>query len=73
MKKFFSSHLAVGLLLTIVTLSAPRIAALISKRPDGYIITAVKEGYPKLNNRSISGQTGLKAGIYELFLFQFQI
>lgn len=39
---------------------APDIAALISKRPTGYLITAVKEGYPKLNGKAISGQVELK-------------
>lgn len=41
-------------------LFAPDIAALISKRPASYIITAVKEGYPKLNNQSLTGQADLK-------------
>lgn len=41
-------------------LFAPDIAALVSKRPTGYIITAVKEGYPKLNNQSLTGQADLK-------------
>lgn len=41
---------------------APDIAALISKRPNGYLITAVKDGYPKLNSKSLSGQTDLKDG-----------
>ncbi len=57
-------------------LFAPDIAALISKRPAGYIITAVKEGYPKLNGKAVSGQMELKEGdIIEAggtrFLFQF--
>lgn len=41
---------------------APEIAALISKRQTGYLITAVKDGYPKLNNNSLSGQVELKDG-----------
>ena len=41
---------------------APDIAALISKRPNGYLITAVKDGYPKLNGNSLSGQVELKDG-----------
>lgn len=41
---------------------APDIAALISKRPSGYLLTAVKDGYPKLNNKALSGQTDLKDG-----------
>jgi len=43
-------------------LFAPDIAALISRRPNGYLITAVKEGYPKLNGTQISGQVDLKDG-----------
>ena len=54
---------------------APDIAALISKRPNGYLITAVKDGYPKLNGKPLSGQTELKDNdLIELggikFLFQ---
>jgi len=41
---------------------APDIAALISKRPTGYLLTAVKDGYPKLNGKSLSGQTELNDG-----------
>jgi pSer/pThr/pTyr-binding forkhead associated (FHA) protein len=41
---------------------APDIAALISKRPTGYIITAVKDGYSKLNGKSLSGQADLQDG-----------
>jgi pSer/pThr/pTyr-binding forkhead associated (FHA) protein len=39
---------------------APDIAALVSKRQSGYLLTAVKDGYPKLNNNSVSGQVQLK-------------
>jgi predicted component of type VI protein secretion system len=41
---------------------APDIAALISKRPTGYLITAVKDGYTRLNNKTLSGQNELKDG-----------
>jgi pSer/pThr/pTyr-binding forkhead associated (FHA) protein len=41
---------------------APDIAALVSKRPAGYLFTAVKEGYPKLNNGDVIGQMELKDG-----------
>lgn len=56
-------------------LFAPDIAALISKRPAGYLLTAVKDGYPKLNGKSLSGQTELHDGDFiEIggvkFLFQ---
>jgi pSer/pThr/pTyr-binding forkhead associated (FHA) protein len=56
---------------------APDIAALISKRPEGYLITAVKDGYPKLNNNALSGQSELKDGdLIEVggikFLFQIK-
>jgi len=54
---------------------APDIAALISKRPAGYLLTAVKDGYPKLNGKNLSGQTELHDGDFiEIgsikFLFQ---
>ncbi|MBN1824078.1 MAG: FHA domain-containing protein [Endomicrobiales bacterium] len=56
---------------------APDIAALISRRPTSYLITAVKEGYPKLNNNTVSGQIELKDGdVIEVggikFLFQMK-
>ncbi|MCB4792686.1 MAG: FHA domain-containing protein [Elusimicrobia bacterium] len=56
---------------------APDIAALISKRPEGYLITAVKDGYPKLNSNTLSGQAELKDGdLIEVggikFLFQLK-
>ncbi|HBU69530.1 MAG TPA: hypothetical protein DEE98_04005 [Elusimicrobia bacterium] len=59
-------------------LFAPDIAALVSKRPSGYLVTAVKDGYPKLNGKSLSGQLDLNDGdIIELagikLLFQLKI
>ena len=58
-------------------LFAPDIAALISRRPAGYLITAVKDGYPKLNNMPLSGQVELKdSDLIEVggikFLFQLK-
>jgi pSer/pThr/pTyr-binding forkhead associated (FHA) protein len=58
-------------------LFAPDIAALISKRPAGYLLTAVKDGYPKLNNNPLSGQVELKdSDLIEVggikFLFQLK-
>ena len=55
----------------------PEIAALVSKRQAGYLLTAVKDGYPKLNNKSVSGQVELKDDdIIEVggikFLFQMK-
>jgi pSer/pThr/pTyr-binding forkhead associated (FHA) protein len=47
-------------LIKIKGIFAPDIAALISKRPTGYLITAVKDGYPKLNNKPLSGQVELR-------------
>jgi len=41
-------------------LFAPDIAALISKRQAGYLLTAVKDGYPRLNGSPVSGQVELK-------------
>lgn len=56
---------------------APDIAALISKRPNSYMITAVKDGYPKVNGQTLSGQIELKDGdLIEIggikFLFQMK-
>jgi len=56
---------------------APDIAVLISKRPAAYLLTAVKDGYPKVNNVSVSGQLELKDNdILEVggikFLFQLK-
>jgi hypothetical protein len=56
---------------------APDIAALISRRPAGYLLTAVKDGYPKLNNKPVSGQVDIKdEDIVEVgglkFLFQMK-
>jgi pSer/pThr/pTyr-binding forkhead associated (FHA) protein len=56
---------------------APDIAALISRRQAGYLLTAVKDGYPKHNNKSVSGQLELKdEDIIEVggikFLFQLK-
>jgi len=58
-------------------LFAPDIAALISKRPAGFLITAVKDGYPRLNNTPLSGQVELKdSDLIEIggmkFLFQLK-
>ncbi len=56
---------------------APDIAVLISKRPAGFLMTAVKDGYPKVNNSPVSGQLELKDNdILEIggikFLFQIK-
>lgn len=42
--------------------SAPDIAAFIHRKPDGYIIKAVKDGYPRVNGNPVSGEVELKAG-----------
>lgn len=39
---------------------APDIAALITRRQGGYILTAVKEGFPRLNGQAVTGQVELK-------------
>jgi hypothetical protein len=39
---------------------APDIAALISKRQSNYILTAIKEGFPKLNGQPVVAQVELK-------------
>ncbi len=58
-------------------LFAPEIAALISRRHAGYLITAVKDRYPKLNNMPLTGQVELKdSDLIEVggikFLFQLK-
>jgi pSer/pThr/pTyr-binding forkhead associated (FHA) protein len=58
-------------------LFAPDIAALISRRPAGYLITAVKDRYPKLNNMPLTGQVELRdSDLIEVggikFLFQLK-
>lgn len=42
--------------------SAPESAAMIANRPEGYFIVPVKEGYPKLNGKSLSQKALLQDG-----------
>ena len=42
--------------------SAPEVAASIHRRPEGYFIVAVKEGYPIVNGTKVTGQVQLKDG-----------
>lgn len=42
--------------------SAPEVAASIHRKPEGYVLVAVKEGYPTINGQSVTGQTALKDG-----------
>lgn len=42
--------------------SAPEVAASIHRRPEGYVLVAVKDGYPAVNGTPVSGQTPLKDG-----------
>ena len=41
---------------------APTIAAGIARKPEGYILKAVKEGYPKVNGKSVKDQIRLNDG-----------
>jgi len=41
---------------------APDIAGLINKRPEGYILKALKEGFPKVNNVPVKDQFLIKEG-----------
>lgn len=50
-------------LIKIKGLFAPSLAAVISKRPDGYFLKAVKAGYPKVNGIEISEQILLENGV----------
>jgi len=42
--------------------SAPEVAASIHRKPEGYVLVAVKDGYPSVNGQSVSGQVPLKDG-----------
>jgi predicted component of type VI protein secretion system len=42
--------------------SAPENAAMIANQPEGYFLVPVKEGYPKLNGKSVSQKELLKDG-----------
>lgn len=41
---------------------APDLAALVSRKPDCYVLVAIKEGYPKVNGVSIQKEQQLKEG-----------
>lgn len=43
-------------------LMAPEVAAMISKKPDGFYLVAIKDDYPKVNGMPISGQRLLNEG-----------
>jgi len=42
--------------------SAPEVAASIHRKPDGFVLSAVKNGYPVVNGASVSGQVPIKDG-----------
>ncbi len=42
--------------------AAPEVAAMIARRPEGYYIVAIKEGYPALNGAPITKKEPLKDG-----------
>ncbi len=42
--------------------SAPEVAASIHRKPEGYVLVAVKEGYPVVNGSSVTGQVLLNDG-----------
>ena len=41
---------------------APEVAASIHRKPEGYVLLAVADGYPSVNGNSVSGQIELKDG-----------
>ncbi|MBN1384899.1 MAG: FHA domain-containing protein [Elusimicrobia bacterium] len=49
-------------LVKIKGMFAPSAAAAIARKPDGYVLKAIKEGYPKVNDKSLKGETKLKDG-----------
>lgn len=42
--------------------SAPEVAASIHRKPEGYVLRAVEEGYPVVNGANVTGQILLKDG-----------
>ena len=42
--------------------SAPEVAASVHRKPDGYVLVAVTEGYPVVNGEKVSGSSFLKEG-----------
>lgn len=42
--------------------SAPDVAASIHRKPEGYVLMAIKDGYPSVNGKSVSGQVPLNDG-----------
>jgi hypothetical protein len=42
--------------------SAPEVAASIHKKPEGYVLMAVEQGYPSVNGKAVSGSVVLKDG-----------
>ncbi|MBI4425140.1 MAG: FHA domain-containing protein [Elusimicrobia bacterium] len=42
--------------------SAPEVAASIHRKPEGYVLVAVKDGYPVVNGSSVTGQVTLNDG-----------
>lgn len=42
--------------------SAPEVAASIHRKPEGYVLVAVKDGYPVVNGSAVSGQVVLNDG-----------
>jgi len=42
--------------------SAPEVAASIHRKPQGYVLVAVADGYPKVNGKAVSGSAALKEG-----------
>lgn len=41
---------------------APEVAAMISRKADGYVIVAIKEGYPKVNGMAVDKERHLNEG-----------
>lgn len=41
---------------------APEVAAMVSRKPNGYFLVAIKDGYPKVNGMSVQGERLLNEG-----------
>ncbi len=43
-------------------LLAPEVAAMVSRKSDGYVLVAIKEGYPKVNGMPVDKERHLNEG-----------
>ena len=41
---------------------APEVAAMVNRKPSGYVLVAIKDGYPKVNGMPVQGERALNEG-----------